>query len=593
MSTIDINVSPTIEEVVINTTEFLTTINVNTITVDGIESVSAGVGIDVNILDANNPIISNTGVLTVTGTLVNNTDPKNPIVNMETPTLQVTVTKAELDALITASELIAGATYKITGVHPALYNDGTTSGTTIYLTALTTNTLSVDGSGEFYNPDYVIYEAGFGIYTPYVECGVSGVVGIFDSGEDVTSNNGATGTLFRDVVGGFILPLTGDWGASTSIVGDVTGATADISGVLVPIYAIDDVYIWGGYVWKNLTGNIGAIVDVLTLNSDWEKLEYSSENYVKVINPIKYDIDNDWISYREDFVGNKVEYTYLDRLVFLTAEGIELSSISTFQWGCSDLFLGTYNVVVNNGYCENINFRGVRNSNNTYEQGSYNSNNTYGQGSSNSSNTYGQGSQNYNNTYGQGSANFNNTYEQDSYNFNNTYGQYSQNYNNTYGQGSSNSSNTYGQDSYNYNNTYGQYSYNFNNTYGQGSSNSSNTYGQGSYNSNNTYGQYSYNFNNTYGQYSYNYNNTYEQGSQNYNGTYMQSSSNHNNIYPANKSILALILEQYSEIDNVDFTTATLIFGNFPKTIYKRPDGATRIRYYNNSDTLVFALITD
>jgi len=57
MSTIiDINVTPTIEEVTINTTEFITTINVNT---------NSGGG----------------GVQSVTGTAVDNTDPLNPIIN--------------------------------------------------------------------------------------------------------------------------------------------------------------------------------------------------------------------------------------------------------------------------------------------------------------------------------------------------------------------------------------------------------------------------------------------------------------------------------------------------------------------------------
>ena len=64
MSTIiDINVTPTIQDVTINTVDNITVINVNT---------QSGGG----------------GVESVTGTAVDNTDPLNPVVNLNTPTLQ-------------------------------------------------------------------------------------------------------------------------------------------------------------------------------------------------------------------------------------------------------------------------------------------------------------------------------------------------------------------------------------------------------------------------------------------------------------------------------------------------------------------------
>ena len=47
-----------------------------------------------------------------------------------------TKTKAEIDTLIAGNDLVAGALYEITGVHPTLYDDGTTSGTTVYLRAI-------------------------------------------------------------------------------------------------------------------------------------------------------------------------------------------------------------------------------------------------------------------------------------------------------------------------------------------------------------------------------------------------------------------------------------------------------------------------
>jgi hypothetical protein len=57
--------------------------------------------------------------------------------------LYVSKTKQEIDVLITNSQLIPGVLYKITGVHPNLYNDGTNKGTTIYLHALTNKRIGI------------------------------------------------------------------------------------------------------------------------------------------------------------------------------------------------------------------------------------------------------------------------------------------------------------------------------------------------------------------------------------------------------------------------------------------------------------------
>ncbi|PIF30753.1 hypothetical protein CLU81_1200 [Flavobacterium sp. 9] len=76
----------------------------------------------------------------------------------------ISVTKSELDNLINNNSLIPGANYKISGVHPSLYDDGTSSGTTIFLQALTENTLSKEGHGEFWNPKYDQSVDGFGIW---------------------------------------------------------------------------------------------------------------------------------------------------------------------------------------------------------------------------------------------------------------------------------------------------------------------------------------------------------------------------------------------------------------------------------------------
>ncbi|PIF30755.1 hypothetical protein CLU81_1202 [Flavobacterium sp. 9] len=81
----------------------------------------------------------------------------------------ISVTKSELDNLINNNSLIPGAYYKISGVHSALYDDGTSSGTTIYLRAATNNKLEKNGHGEFWNPRYDQSVDGFGVWGTKIE----------------------------------------------------------------------------------------------------------------------------------------------------------------------------------------------------------------------------------------------------------------------------------------------------------------------------------------------------------------------------------------------------------------------------------------
>ena len=173
-----------------------------------------------------------------------------------------TKTKAEIDTLIAGGDLMAGALYEITGVHPTLYDDGTTSGTTVYLRAISGSKLEVQGMGKFYNPKYNQSVDGFGIWDNKMYGTFSNIVGVFDyqGKEAVTANNGATGLMLAD---GMIQWVSGDWSTATSITGDVSGATADVADFVSPSYGVGDKVIWGGYSWTNANGNIGASVDVL------------------------------------------------------------------------------------------------------------------------------------------------------------------------------------------------------------------------------------------------------------------------------------------------------------------------------------------
>ena len=125
-----------------------------------------------------------------------------------------TKTKAEIDTLIAGNDLVAGALYEITGVHPTLYDDGTTSGTTVYLRAISDSKLEVQGMGKFYNPKYNQSVYGFGIWDNKMYGTFSNIVGVFDyqGKEAVTANNAATGVrLFlhiESVTTLFLLAIT-------------------------------------------------------------------------------------------------------------------------------------------------------------------------------------------------------------------------------------------------------------------------------------------------------------------------------------------------------------------------------------------------
>jgi hypothetical protein len=209
----------------------------------------------------------------------------------------ITKTKAEIDALISTNALVKGATYKITGVHPTLYNDGTNSGTTIILKAISENVLETQGTGIFYNPKYNQSIDGFGIWDNKMYGTLSNVVGVFDylNKELVTADNSATGLMLAD---GMIQWVSGDWSAALSITGSVSGATADVDDFVTPSYSIGDKVIWGGYSWTNVNGNVGTSTDVLNLDSEWTKDVYDTTNYNLAYDVIEYDYANDFINRR-------------------------------------------------------------------------------------------------------------------------------------------------------------------------------------------------------------------------------------------------------------------------------------------------------
>ena len=323
-----------------------------------------------------------------------------------------TKTKAEIDALIAGNNLVKNALYEITGVHPTLYDDGTTSGTTVYLRAISGSELEVQGMGKFYNPKYDQSIDGFGIWDNKMYGTFSTIVGTFDyqNKETVTADNSATGILLAD---GMIQYVSGNWSSATSITGDVSSATADVADFVSPSYAVNDKVIWGGYSWTNVNGNIGASTDVLNLDSEWIKDVYDTTNYNLAYDVIEYDYANDWISRRYEIASNvDVRITKSNFDLLAGNYGLTFSSIAVQQFGNPldlNTGLGIFNKYIYNGYDESINFSGSIQINLTFGQWSSQYNLTFGTNSYQKNLTFGASSRQQNLTIGQNSKlDFNN-----------------------------------------------------------------------------------------------------------------------------------------------------------------------------------------
>ena len=383
-------------------------------------------------------LVGQSSSLNFKGAAVNVTnDPINKKIDVEFvgggSQIAFTKTKAEIDALIAGGNLVAGALYEITGVHPTLYDDGTTSGTTVYLRAISGSELEVQGMGKFYNPKYNQAVNGFGIWENKMYGTFSSISGTLDyiGKEAVTADNSATGILLAD---GMIQWVSGDWSTATSITGGTSGATANVVDFVSPSYAINDKVIWGGYSWKNVNGNIGASTDVLNLDSEWTKDVYDTSNYNVAYDLIEYDYSNDWISRRYDAVADiDVVFTKIDEAIF-SGYDINFHAIQVQQFGNTfnlTTFKGIFNKRVINAYDESINFCGAYQYNLTFGRGASQFNLTFGQDANQSYLTFGQNANQNNLTFGSNASQYNLTFGNNSHQYNLTFAESTQlNYNN-------------------------------------------------------------------------------------------------------------------------------------------------------------------
>ena len=129
--------------------------------------------------------------------------------------------------------------------------------------------------------------------------------------------------------------------------------------------AENDLIIWGGLVWKNLTGEIGALVDDTTLqditldDTNWlliPKTAFSNHEYVEMVFGVQFDWGNDWISKQWDNKGNVFGMDYLT----------EHSQDNGFSYGYNLCDISDWNFSTNGFLFYNNNCLGCYNNSNNY-----------------------------------------------------------------------------------------------------------------------------------------------------------------------------------------------------------------------------------
>ena len=213
------------------------------------------------------------------------------------PVIPVTLTEA--NTLINDDSLISGRFYQITGTDVNLFDDGTSSGTTLILQAMSTNLFAESGNGFFWVPKYPIFADSISI------------------------------------------PDNNIWNA-------------------LNVYVIGDRVIWGGYSWVNLTGNSGSSSDRYNLDGvNWTKDVYGPLYYKLVVNEISYNFQYDIIHRRVDRLNNVNIVASVNDIYTGNLSG---NPIKDFQWGNDldvDNFYGTGNITAIGSYCGSVNSRAM------------------------------------------------------------------------------------------------------------------------------------------------------------------------------------------------------------------------------------------
>lgn len=209
-----------------------------------------------------------------TGSIVNATAVGNDV-TVDITLGFISVSYSALTTLISTNALIPSQQYLITdaifvNAYPFDITDFKEN-VPIVVTAITTNEISLSGSGIFLNADY----------------------------QSVGDYSGVTG---------FVPPPQRIWNLSNT-------------------YVIGNVVIWDGVHWVNITG--ANTTEPALSSTDWTFLPKTSTNgYITEIDIVKYNVATNQITYREDVRNNRIENniaTYLD--------GENREAFWVWQWG--------------------------------------------------------------------------------------------------------------------------------------------------------------------------------------------------------------------------------------------------------------------
>lgn len=108
----------------------------------------------------------------------------------------------------------------------------------------------------------------------------------------------------------------------------------------------DDLFIWGGLVWKNLTGAIGTSLSEIALDAtNWvviPKASFVNNEYIELIFSVLYDYDADWILEQYDKKGNTFGLSkerYDEYLSALGANPVDITDWNFTDDDVTDRFL--------------------------------------------------------------------------------------------------------------------------------------------------------------------------------------------------------------------------------------------------------------
>jgi hypothetical protein len=415
----------------------------------------------------------------------------------------------------------------------------------------------------------------------------------FNLDEEIISNTGATGILVKNLNSNKFIATSGDWMTSTSITGVVTGSNVNISGVDVLQPMTGGKIIWGGYSWTNINGNVGNKTSMFVLNSEWTKDVYDEVNYKRVFDIIEYDHANDWISRRYEIEsGNDVIFSKRDGEYM----GIPISAISAFMFGNNfNNFLGKGigNNLVFHSYNENINFVGHAQNNLKFNYNSYQSGMIYSDGVSQENITFGNFSYQQNIEFGlrvnQIAIEFNTQSYQQDINFGDDSYQESL----VFGINSFQSNIIINENSYQTKINFGAFAMQNNITLGKNCKQLYLEFSQSCSQQNIVFERTSYQQNLKFDTGSVQNDITLKVGSCQ-KDIYFQFGVNHTGFeVPLGTSMANLIFEPNVVVDSIVYNPVGYVFMGFPKTVYNRPDGLVKLRYYNDSDVMVISNITD